>query len=178
MPRFRFWLLPFFALFAVAGLAAADSFIDKLSPEQRHRMGLDQLTPAQLAELDAAVQQFRRDGAVTAAQEAAATAVAEYKKKEEPSVITRALDLFRRKQEEEKEQQVRFTATITGKFTGWEGRTVFTLDNGQVWRQQGTDVYATKAQENPAVLLYKAKSGHWRLQLIEEGAWITVVRIK
>ena len=178
MPRFRSWLLPLFALFATVGLAGSDSFLGKLSPEQKRRMGLDQLSPAQLAELDEAVQQYRRDGVVTAAQEAAATAVAEYKKKEEPSVISRALDLFRRKQEEEKEQQVRFTATVVGKFTGWEGRTVFTLDNGQVWRQQGSDVYATKSQENPAVLLYKAKSGHWRLQLIEEGAWITVVRIK
>ena len=178
MRRLRVLLLSVLALFAAAGLSATESFLDKLSPEQKRRMGLDQLTPAQLAELDAAVLQYRRDGAVTAAQEAAASAVAEYKKKEEPSVISRALDLFRRKQEEEKEQQVRFTATIPGKFTGWEGRTVFTLDNGQVWRQQGSDVYATKAQENPAVLLYKAKSGHWRLQLIEEGAWITVVRIK
>ena len=154
--------------------------MNKLTPEQKKRLGLDQLTAAQIAELDQAVEQYRKDGVVTATQEAAAQAVAEYKKKEEPSVITRALDLFRRKQQQEQAeaQQVRFTAVIAGEFSGWEGGTLFTLDNGQVWKQQGRDIYSIKRATNVPVLVFKARSGHWRLQLIEEGTWVTVVRVK
>ena len=29
-----------------------------------------------------------------------------------------------------------FEATIQGRFSGWSGKTVFPLDNGQVWRQR------------------------------------------
>lgn len=177
-PVFR--LLAAFCLMALP-LAAAPSFIESLSPEQKKRLGLDQLTPAQQAELGAAIEQYRKTGEVAAAQQAAqqaaATAVAEYKKKEEPGVVTRALEVFRRKTEEAKQERI--TGVLTDKFYGWTGRTLFRLDNGQVWRQSQPDTYSTKAAENVPVVIYKGPSGYWRLRVLDdEGAWVTVQRVQ
>ena len=65
---------------------------------------------------------------------------------------------------------------IAGKFDGWEGRTVFKLENGQEWRQNEPGVVAVKAVVSPPVLLEKLYGG-WRLYY-EGVGWIRVVRIK
>jgi hypothetical protein len=149
-------------------VANAASFVESLTPEQKHRLGLDQLTPQQLAELNQTIDAYKKD--------ATAVAVKEYKEKEEPSVVSRALDIFRRKTADA--QQERFTSTISDKFSGWDGHTVFKLENGQVWRQANKEVYFRKAAENVGVVVFKAHSGYWRLQVLETGAWVTVERVQ
>lgn len=168
---------------AIAGAHSllAAGFLDQLTPEQRKRMGLDQLNAGQLAELGAAVEGYRRTGEVAAAQQAAATAVAEYKQKEEPGVISRALEIFRKsdRQGAPGPAEERITAVLPGKFTGWSGNTLFRLDNGQVWRQASTDSYYSKARENVPVVIYKSPNGYWRLRVLDdEGAWVTVRRVQ
>lgn len=174
------------ALFLALALGAhAATFLENLTPARKRQLGLDRLTPAQLAELDAAVEQYRKEGASTAAAEAVAraatqataAAVEEYREKEEPGVVARALDVFKRKHAEE--QQERIAAMLPGKFDGWDGATLFPLDNGQVWRQSRPGTYFTKARTNVPVVVYKAPSGYWRLRILDdEGAWVTVVRVK
>jgi hypothetical protein len=159
---------------SVATLSAA-GFVDGLTPEQKKRLGLDQLTPAQLAELGSAIETYRQTGEVVAAEQAAAKAVADYKKKEEPGVVSKALEVFKQKDAETKQDRV--TAIVLGRFDGWSGNTVFKLDNGQVWRQARPGTYYFKARENVAVVLYKGP-GSWRLRILDdEGAWIPVTRV-
>ena len=168
--------------FLAAGLATsawAAGFLDQLSPEQRRKLGLDQLSADQLAELAAAVETYRQTGEVAAAKQPAESAVAEYKKKEEPSVVSRALEVFKRKQEQEKSAEERITAVLQGRFSGWSGGTLFRLDNGQVWRQAASDNYHTKTRENVPVVIYKSASGYYRLRILDdEGAWVTVRRVQ
>lgn len=174
--------IPFLCVSALTALASSPpTFLESLSPEQKKRLGLDRLTAAQHAELGLAIEQYRRTGEVaaaeTAAKEAAVAAVAEYKKKEEPGVVTRALEVFRRKANEEKQERI--TGVLIDKFTGWEGGTLFRLDNGQVWKQSRADTYYTKAKEKVPVVVYKAPSGYWRLRVLDdEGAWVTVQRVQ
>jgi hypothetical protein len=159
-----------------AGLSSAAGFLDGLTPEQKKRFGLDQLTPAQQAELGAAIESYRRTGEVAESEKAAAKAVEEYKQQEEPGVVARAVELFKRKDEEAKQERI--TAVIPGKFDGWSGSTLFRLDNGQVWRQSRPGTYYFKARENVAVVLYKGP-GSWRLRILDdEGAWIPVTRVQ
>lgn len=40
---------------------------------------------------------------------------------------------------------------IAGEFRGWEGRTIFTLENGQRWQAAGTDPYVSPPVQSPAV---------------------------
>lgn len=166
------------ALFlAVAAAAGAAGFLDQLDPEQRKRLGLDQLTPGQLSELEATVENYRKTGEVAAARQAAETAVAEYRKQEEPGVISRALESLKRKPVDDTGERI--TAVLPGKFTGWSGSTLFRLDNGQVWRQAAPDNYYSKARENVPVVIYKSPSGFYRLRVLDdEGAWVTVKRVQ
>lgn len=169
-------LVMIFVGMAVSAWAAG--FYGQLTPEQRRKLGLEQLSPQQVAELDAAVDAYRQQSEMVVAKQAAETAVAEYKKKEEPGVVSRALEVFKRTQNEAKESE-RITAVLQGRFTGWNGSTLFRLDNGQVWRQTASDNYHTKAKENVAVVIYKAGSGYWRLRILDdEGAWVTVKRVQ
>lgn len=48
---------------------------------------------------------------------------------------------------------------ISGSFTGWSGKTMFRLDNGQVWQQAEPGVFATKMQD-PAVVIKKLTFGY------------------
>lgn len=162
---------------ATAATTAAAGFLDQLDPDQRKRLGLDQLTPAQLYELEAAVESYRKTGEVAAARKAAETAVAEYRKQEEPGVITRAIESLKRKDSDDTGERI--TAVLAGKFTGWSGSTLFRLDNGQVWRQAAPDSYHTKARENVPIVIYKSPSGYYRLRILDdEGAWVTVKRVQ
>jgi hypothetical protein len=190
-----------FVLAAFASLAAhaaetPQAFSQTLTAEQKQRLGLAGLTPAQLAELDAAVGAYTRGETTVAVQQAvqqverkteekvqqaekkaavaAETAVADYKKKQEPGVVSRALDVFKRRQDEEARE--RFTGRVVGEFRGWRGGTYFPLDNGQVWRQAGTENYELPPVQNAEVEIYKSNSGYWRLSYA--GAWITVKRLQ
>ena len=184
------------ALFTVRAAEPAKPFSATLTLEQRQRLGLGSLTPAQLAELDAAIGAYTRGETTVAVQQAvqqveqrseakvqqaekkaavaAESAVAEYKKKQEPGVIAKTLEVFKRRQDEDKRE--RFTGKVVGEFRGWRGRTYFPLDNGQVWQQVGTESNELAAMQNAEVEIYKSSNGYWRLKY--EGAWITVKRLQ
>ena len=179
-------------LLAAVGLQAAEpthSFTQTLTPEQRRSLGLADLSDAQLAELDAAVNAYAHgqtsvavdevrkesDEKVKAAQQKAAEeAVAEYKKHKEPGVIAKTLAAFKHKQEEDRRE--RFTAHVVGEFRGWSGGTYFPLDNGQIWRQVTPDNNELPPVRDAVVEIYKSANGYWRLSY--EGAWITVKRLQ
>lgn len=48
---------------------------------------------------------------------------------------------------------------IDGEFTGWEGETIFKLQNGQIW-QQASYAYTYHYAYNPKVTIYKVSGGY------------------
>ncbi len=185
-------------LFGTLAAAAENRipFSRTLTAEQKQRLGLAGLSPEQLAELDRTVGAYARGEAAvavetavkqveqTAAQKivaaeqkaavAAESAVADYKKKQEPGVIARTLEVFKKKQEEDKRE--RFTAKVVGPFHGWAGGTYFPLENGQVWRQTGTETNELPTVEGAEVEIYRSNNGYWRLRYGDR--WITVKRLQ
>lgn len=67
-------------------------------------------------------------------------------------------------------------ARIVGEFTGWDGKTLFKLDNGQVWRQSTSGVYRYKSTD-PEVVIEKGLVGY-KLRLVETKRSISVRRVK
>ncbi|MSU49444.1 MAG: hypothetical protein EXS37_10225 [Opitutus sp.] len=196
-------------LLTSAAIAAepARPFSQSLTAEQKQRLGLASLTPAQLAELDAAIGAYTRGEATVAVRQteqkteervqqavqqaerksqeklqqaekkaasAAEAAVTDYKKKQEPGVVARTLEIFKKKQEEDKRE--RFTARVVGPFRGWSGGTYFPLENGQVWKQTGTEMNELPLTQNAEVEIFQSKNGYWRLRY--DSAWITVKRLQ
>ena len=69
-----------------------------------------------------------------------------------------------------------FEADIVGPFSGWGGKTVFTLSNGQVWRQRtGSNYRHTAAGQTVAVK--KNFMGLWTLTVLSSGRTVGIYRI-
>ena len=69
-----------------------------------------------------------------------------------------------------------FEAEIVGPFSGWSGKTVFTLSNGQVWRQRSGSDYRHTAQ-GQTVEVQKNFMGLWTMTVQSSGRTIGVYRI-
>jgi hypothetical protein len=57
------------------------------------------------------------------------------------------------------------TSRIVGTFTGWDGQTVFTLENGMIWEQADKDKFYVKAIENPVVTIEPGAFRTWKLSV-------------
>src|SRR6266852_5773567 len=67
-------------------------------------------------------------------------------------------------------------STIAGDFNGWEGETIFKLDNGQIW-QQAEYAYTYSYSYRPEVTIYQVRGG-CRMKVQDEDETILVRRIK
>ena len=66
---------------------------------------------------------------------------------------------------------------IPGDFSGWDGRTHFALENGQVWRQTEPGVFSVRLT-NPIVVIEKGLMGAFYLRVEGYGSRIRVKRVK
>lgn len=174
------------ALFPVLFLAlctvglAQSRFTERLTPEERKSAGLDQLTPEQLAALDALVKHDRDSGERVAREkirkelreEVKAAVTAEVR----AEVKQQSKAEIKKEVEEQRLAETRVLSRIQGRFDGWDGNTIFKLENGQVWKQAEPAMFYVKAVDSPAVLVEKVYGG-WRLYYTD-GGWVKVVRIK
>jgi hypothetical protein len=67
-------------------------------------------------------------------------------------------------------------SAITGEVHGWDGETIFKLDNGQIWQQAEYD-YTYFYEYHPDVTIYQT-SGGCRMKVEDEDETIIVKRIK
>lgn len=67
-------------------------------------------------------------------------------------------------------------AHIEGEFNGWQGNTVFKLDNGQIW-QQDSRAYGYAYKFQPAVIIF-ASGASYDMQVESVASQIRVRRIK
>ena len=69
-----------------------------------------------------------------------------------------------------------FEAVIQGRFSGWSGKPVFPLDNGQVWRQRHGGRYR-HTDDDQRVRIYKNLLGMWQMKVLSTGRSVPVRRI-
>jgi len=67
-------------------------------------------------------------------------------------------------------------STLVGDFNGWEGETIFKLDNGQIWEQAEYD-YTYSYAYRPDVTIYQTSRG-CRMKVEDEPETILVRRIR
>ncbi|WP_150865770.1 hypothetical protein [Marinihelvus fidelis] len=136
-----------------------------MSAEEFNEAGLDKLSDEELARLGAWFRD-NRDKAVTQTR---AEVKAEVKAEVEAEVAAAAAAQPAAKPEKPPEE---FTARARG-FAGWAGKTVFALDNGQVWRQRmpGKFNYSGSANE---VKFDKNFMGGWVMEHVESGRTVLV----
>ena len=66
---------------------------------------------------------------------------------------------------------------LAGPFTGWDGDTVFRLENGQLWQQIDSSYLYSRA-ESPRVTIRRAAFGSYLLQVEGIGRTVRVRRLE
>ena len=67
---------------------------------------------------------------------------------------------------------------IVGTFTGWRGKTIFKLDNGQEWKQAESGMYDAGKYEDPVVRIKPMLLGSWLMYVEGCGCSVRVSRLK
>ncbi len=80
-----------------------------------------------------------------------------------------------RKREQEGIQKI--TSRHDGKFTGWNGDTLFPLENGQVWKQIESGRYSYKA-DRPVIEVKRGLLQSYYLKVRGENRTVRVTRIR
>lgn len=109
-----------------------------MTPEQYEAAGLSKLDPAERAKLDEFIKKY-----VAVSNEKVATTAVDKAVKENkvsaPEVIN---------------------SRIVGPFTGYTGRTVFQLENGQRWAQSQRDSAYYPKMDSPGVVIVRTRWGY------------------
>lgn len=67
---------------------------------------------------------------------------------------------------------------LVGEFDGWDGETIFELENGMVWKQDETDKFFTRSMANPEVTIKSGLFNSWRLSVEGYNKSVKVERIQ
>jgi len=153
-------LISLFLLLSCSIAPAAEStFTDTLAPEERSQAGIDGLSAAQLARLDSLVERYKSAEVARKVE----VAVEETKQEARKRVI--------------KEEPLLVESRIAGDISGWEGGTMFKLENGEIWQQSNPERYYYGRVHNPKVVIKEAGiSGNW--MFIEGFPPLRVRRVK
>lgn len=153
-----------------------------MSPAEYRAAGLDQLTDAQRAALNAWLAKHsvpmtsasRRDETETLPLAVESNVEPKRAAPEKPG---RGAD-FGGEQVEKKAAAVPevVEAQIAGDFRGWDGKTLFRLTNGQIWQQRVGGRYRYRAVD-PEVKIQRARFGYY-LEITATGRKVGVKRVK
>ncbi len=166
-------------MITLTAVRAEEAFSKAIRPEDFTAAELDKLSPEALARLDALVQAYksgavakaRAEAEAQAAKAAAAVAAAAAKEKAmekekekaaSPGFFAKAKVLL---MPGTKIEYSELESRLVGNFTGWEGRKVFTLENGQHWQVANGGEYFSPPVPNPKVKITPAALG---------GFWMTI----
>ena len=162
MNRFRVFVAILCLAFVPLAVAADkdDKVVlqEQMTPQEFKAAGLDKLTPEELATLNAFL------GRETAKQ------VAETRRAEQLAVAGFGGHVT--------PDNAPIVSRLIGRFDGWEGKTIFRLENGQVWQQSEHGELAGVHMDAPMITITPSFSGAWWLQAEGRKSKVKVKRIK
>ena len=192
-PSRSFWRylakLALVAPLLTAAIASADTAYQPLeramTDEERVRSGVDSLTSKQRQYLNDWLKARYGEAASVDSQERVTTRTNSTPKPSKQTAIDEEIErrvaeeLATRKEQDSKANPNRgtFDAMLTGDFTGWRGKTVFRLDNGQIWRQRSSSQYRHRGDDY-RVKFDKNWMGGWEMTVISSGKSVLVSKVK
>ena len=173
MNKFLTALLLFSVCFAASmapkpALGAEEGFSsleEQMTGQEFEAAGLEKLSPQELESLNGWI---RRHSLATLGASAAGAAVS--------GSDAKVAD--RRGFKGGKEDRTPITSRIRGSFSGWDGQTVFKLENGMIWTQTDKDKWYIDEVENPVVVIEPRMFGRWELSIEGHDAECRVQRIQ
>lgn len=145
-------------LFVGSVQAATFSTVEeRMSSAQFKAAGLDKLSPEELAALNAWLQNNASAAGTTQGYAAPAEDRIGFRQETVTGVVV---------------------SRIVGPFTGWDGKTKFTLENGQIWEQAEQGGLRGVNLDSPMVTIEPGMFGSWRIKIEGLNATTRVKRIK
>lgn len=143
------------AVMAVTASAAGFSSLEeRMSQSEFHAAGLDKLSPEELKALD---DWLRAHYSTTTTYVTPSGSPVFYPQESAREVIE---------------------THIVGHFTGWYGNSVFTLDNGQEWKQAESGSRACGSVDNPKIKIKPMLMGSWLAYIESCSDSVRVTRVK
>ena len=180
----------FMMIFNGPALASeSDNIESVMNAEERLKSGVDTLTVEQRQFLNNWLKENydrRTDNVVTrtTADEQNASTEQPVKLEATPEAIEAEVDrrvaaklADKGESEETKQPDSAFEARLTGDFTGWTGKTIFKLDNGQVWRQRSSANYRHRGSDR-RVTFKKNWMGGWEMTVVSSGKTVLVRKVQ
>ena len=130
-----------------------------MTAEDYAEAGLDKLSDKERAQLSDWVARYR-EGAITGPPPP---------KTPEERAVARV--------EEDKEDKIGIVANVIPKFVGWSGKTIFQLDNGQIWKQRMSGKMRYSGDDY-SVIISRNFIGKYTMKHVETGRSIGVQRIQ
>lgn len=158
-------LVAFLLLSAAAPAVAQKAFSsleEQMSGKEFEAAGLQKLTPEELESLN----DWIRSRSLATLETARSTVSGDG---------ARGLD---RRSSIKDMKRTPITSRLVGTFTGWDGQTVFKLENGMIWAQTDKDKFFIKPIENPVVTIKPKSFGTWRLYVEDYNSNCRVRRIE
>lgn len=182
------WAVCAAALSLVAAGAGAPSLRDVLTQEEFKRAGLEKLSAEELEFLSRRLLDTTTSGAPAVPATSGPAVGAEPPRAETTAAPVAQSPLMgdaafgqegKLREQIEKQHGIPdvLTSRISGPFSGWTGRTVFRLENGQVWQQIDDDRFAIKI-DNPVVKIERTRFGSYLLSLEGYGSRTKVRRVR
>lgn len=169
----RFLIVILVLMISLPALAADgfSSLEEQMTGAEYSASGLDKLTPEQLAALNnwirghsVATLDLPRSSTTTATTTASAS-----DGKDQRGFENKAMA-------EMGDQPV--TSRIKGNFSGWDGSTVFVLENGMIWEQADNDKFYIREVANPGITIERGMFNTWRLQVDGYNSECRVARVQ
>lgn len=164
------WLGAAAVLTAAAGGA---EFSRSLPPGDFREAGLAKLSEAELARLDELVNAFHAGG--KAAPRPSVRLPADSATASFPEAPARGASVVVAAGTKVELAAVR--SRLKGKFTGWEPRGVFALENGQRWREANGTTYAMPPLDAPEVRISPGALGSFWMEIEGVRTRVKVVRV-
>jgi hypothetical protein len=168
-------------LLGTVAWATEGDFTKTMTAAELAKSGLEKLSPEELAQLKTVVERYKAgaveivqqqaESKVAAAETKVAAAEAKAKQaeqtapgdKKKPGWLRALITL--EKSTGNVEQDGAVESKIAGNFTGWSGKTLFHLENGQIWQQVNAGEYETPPVPSPHVKIFPAKLGGFWMEV-------------
>jgi hypothetical protein len=149
------------------GAVAADVLLKDLPPEKFAAAGLNKLTAEELALLEQLVaereQAAVKTAAATARAETSKAAVKAETKVNGPGWLRALVTLQEAAEKPDAAEAI--VTRLVGDYDGWTGKTVFKLENGQIWQQLDGHERVDGKRAAPAVKIYPGIMGVYWLEI-------------
>jgi hypothetical protein len=164
-------LCVFFCLLAFTSQVAADGFSsleEQMTGKEYMAAGLNKLTPGELE----ALNEWIRSHSLGTLDAAKATST-----ESKPGSTVAGGDP-RGLPSDDGEDDSPIRSAIVGDFDGWDGQTIFKLENGMIWVQSDRDKFYVRDLENPIAVIKPGMFGSWNLSIEGYGSKCKVRRIQ